>query len=33
VLGRPSNYSPAFKRDAVALAMRSGEAINQTNRS
>jgi transposase len=32
VLGRPSKYSPEFKRDAVALALSSGKSINQTAR-
>jgi transposase len=31
-LGRPSKYSPEFKRDAIALAMSSGKSINQTAR-
>jgi transposase len=32
VLGRPSKYSPEFKRDAIALALSSGKSINQTAR-
>jgi transposase len=32
VLGRPSKYSPEFKRDAIALALTSGKSINQTAR-
>jgi transposase len=31
-LGRPSKYSPEFKREAIALAMSSGKSINQTAR-
>lgn len=32
MLGRPSKYSPEFKRDAIALAVSSGKSINQTAR-
>ena len=31
-MGRPSKYSPEFKRDAVALVRSSGRPINQVAR-
>jgi len=32
LLGRPSKYSPEFKRDAVALVRTTGKPVNQVAR-